>query len=184
MKSDLCLLMLQSWNLSCVSSCLKQVESCGMSHALNRLKVDLWLFMFEAESHPLRLHALNRMTSDLCLPMLQSWNSPSVCSCLKQVETYAMSLMFEINRLKVTLCLFMLWTGWNLTCASSCFKGETHPMSIHALNRLKPVLYVSHALKLTGWKSPFVSSCFEQDEIWPVPPHASKLKLGLWLFMP
>ena len=153
------LMLWTGWKLTCGSSCL-------------RLNVTLCHFMlwtgwhltcaspcFKAGTHPVSLHASNRLKLMLCL------------SC------------FEINRLKVTLCLFMLWTGWNLTCASSCFKGETHPMSLHALNMLTPVLYVSHALKLTGGKSPFVSSCFEQDEIWPVHPHASKLKLGLWLLM-
>ena len=207
LKVTLCLFMLWTrWNLSCASSCFKAETRHVSLHALNRLKLVLCPSCFEqaeswpvalhvwAESHPLPLHALNRMKSDLCLLMLQSWNSAYGSSCFKQMESCAMSLMLWTGwkltcrssclRLKVTLCLFMLWTRWNLSCASSCFKGETHPMSIHTLNRLKPVLYVSHALKLTGWKSPFVSSCFEQDEIWPVPPHASKLKLGLWLFMP
>ena len=234
MKSDLCLLMLQSWNSAYGSSCFKQIESCAMSlmlwtgwkltcgssclrlkptlclvmlwtrwnlscasscfkaetrhvslDALNRLKVDLCLFMFETESHPMSLHALNKNKFNLCLLMLQSWNSAYGSSCFKQIESCAMSLMLWTGRkltcgssclrLKVTLCLFMLfWTRWNLTCASSCFKTETRHVSLHALNRLKLVLCPSCfeqaeswpvALHVWGWKSPYISSCFEQDEI-------------------
>ena len=102
----------------------------------------------------------------------------------KQVETCAICLScFEINRLKITLCIFMLWTGWNLTCASPCFKAETHPVSLHASNRLKLMLCLScfeiNRLKVTlclfmlwtGWNLSCASSCFKA------------LKLGLWLFM-
>ena len=183
------------WNSPCVSSCLKQVETCAMSLVLwtgwklacvsscleQAASHPIGLFMlwtgwnptcasscFKAEICHVSLPALNRLKLVVCLMLWTGWKLTCGSSCL---------------RLKVTLCLFMLWTGWHLTCACPRFKAETHPMSLHALNRLKPVLYVSHALKLTGWKSPFVSSCFEQDKIWPVPPHASKLKLGLWLFM-
>ena len=246
-ESWLVALHVWGWKLPYVSSCFGQDEIWSMpphasklkfvmmSHALNRLKVVRWLFMFEAESHPLPLHALNRMKSDLCLLMLQSWNSAYGSSWFKQIESCAMSLMlwtgwkltcgssclrlkvtlclfllwtgwhlicaspcfkaqthpvslhasnrfklilclscFEINRLKVTLCLFMLWTGWHLTCASSCFKPDTRHVSLHALNRLKLVLCPSCfeeaeswpvALHVWGWKSPLASSCFELDEI-------------------
>ena len=130
--------------------------------------------MFEAESHPIYLHALNKMKSNLCLLMLQNWNSPCVSSCFKQIESCAMSLMpwtgwnltcgSSCLRLKVTLCLFMLWTRWNLSCASSCFKAETRHVSL-----LKQVETCAMFLMLwTCWKLTCVSSCLEQADSHPL----------------
>ena len=199
LKVTLCLFMLWTgWHLTCACPCFKAETHPVSLHASNRLKLMLCLSCFE----------INRLKVTLCLFMLWTgWNLACASSCfkgethpmslhafLKQVETCAMCLScIEINRLKVTLCLFMLWPGWNLTCASSCFKAETRPMALHALTRLKVVLCLSCfeqaeswpvPLHVWGWKSPYVSSCFEQDEIWAVPPHALKLKLAMCLFMP
>ena len=99
--------------------------------------------------------------------MVWNGNLPHVSSCFEQAKRYPMSL-HAFNRLNVTLCIFMLWTGCNLSCASSCFKAETRHVSLHAFNGLKLVLYVPHALNRlkvglclimpwTGWQSPYRS---------------------------
>ena len=153
LKFDPCLFMLWTgWKLPCVFPCVS-------------LKITLCLSMRQSESYPMSLHALNRMKSDLRLLMLQRWNSFCVSPCLKQVESWPVTLH--------------VW-GWNLTHVSSCFEqAENYPVSFHASVWKLPCAFPCVSLKVTRclfmlWK----------DEIWPAPPHASKVELILCLSMP
>ena len=157
------------WKLPCASvfPCVSPM-SYPMRSCFERMKSDLRLLclsMRQSESYPMSLHALNRMKSDLRLLMLQRWNSFCVSPCLKQVESWPVTLH--------------VW-GWNLTHVSSCFEqAENYPVSFHASVWKLPCAFPCVSLKVTRclfmlWK----------DEIWPAPPHASKVELILCLSMP
>ena len=188
MKSELCLLMLQRWNSPCVSSCLKQVETCAMFLMLSTC----WKLtcvsscLEQADSHPIGLfHALNRITNrtcasscfkaEICHVSLHALNRLKVVVCLMLWTCWKLTCGSSCLRLKVTLCLFMLSPGWHLTCASPCFKAETHPVSLHVSNRLKLMLCLScyeiNRLKVTlclfmlwtGWHLTCPSPCFKAE---------------------
>ena len=166
MKSDLRLLMLQRWNSFCVSPCLKQVESWPVTlHVWGWNLTHVSSCFEQAENYTVSFHA------SLCLSMRQSESYPMCFPCVS-LKGYPMSLwtlsLHDVSFQNYPVPFFVSSKGWNLTCASSCFKGGSHSVCLHALNRLKVDLWLF----------------MYEAEIWPMSLHAlNRLKITLCLSM-